>query len=136
MLALISMSRDALSLTGGLAQRLKGYGIKSHTIRVGEVTARGYEASDFADAGSRYLSDERYKRHKRHIFDNKNNFVSDVSDVSANIEDEELEPAGMGALKSALTGDGDDNELELPPSSIDASATVTVIPSPRSAIRA
>ena len=34
----------------GLAQRLKGYGIKSKTVRVEGKTAKGYAAEDFHDA--------------------------------------------------------------------------------------
>jgi hypothetical protein len=70
----------------GLARRLKGYGIKSKTVRLSEgKTPKGYCAADFADAWRRYLppaSDERHKRHKRHIFDNQNKFVADVADVA------------------------------------------------------
>jgi len=69
----------------GLAKRLKGYGIKSKTVRVGTGTAKGYTASDFADAWKRYLApltDSRHKGNSRHIFDNKNNFVSDVTAVT------------------------------------------------------
>src|SRR5262245_14431511 len=39
----------------GLARRLRGYGIKSHAIRIGPQTLRGYERADFLDAWSRYL---------------------------------------------------------------------------------
>ena len=72
----------------GLAVRLKGYGIKSKTVRLGESTAKGYDAADFADAWKRYLPPAETMRHKgniRHIFDNKNNFVTDVPDVTADI---------------------------------------------------
>ena len=70
----------------GLAVRLKGYGIKSKTVRIGETTAKGYDSTDFADAWKRYLPSPEPVRHKgniRHIFDNKNNFVTDVTDVTA-----------------------------------------------------
>ena len=40
----------------GLAHRLRQYGIKSKTIRVGEATPKGYASADFHDAWSRYLS--------------------------------------------------------------------------------
>ncbi len=39
----------------GLARRLREYGIKSRTVRIGTATPRGYEREDFADAWERYL---------------------------------------------------------------------------------
>ena len=39
----------------GLAHRLRQYGVKSKTIRVGEITPKGYVKADFVDAWSRYL---------------------------------------------------------------------------------
>jgi hypothetical protein len=39
----------------GLARRLRQYGIKSRTVRIGEATPRGYERADFVDAWSRYI---------------------------------------------------------------------------------
>jgi hypothetical protein len=70
----------------GLARRLKPYGIRSKTVRIGGSTPKGYSAADFTDAWSRYLppgSDVRHKGNKRHNFDNQNNFVADVADVAA-----------------------------------------------------
>ena len=65
----------------GLGLRLKGYGIKSKSVRVGEEkTTRGYGASDFADAWNRYLP-PAHSAHNAHKTDNKNNFVPDVRDV-------------------------------------------------------
>jgi hypothetical protein len=75
----------------GLAKRLKPYGIKSKTVRIHEKTPKGYDATDFHDAWSRYLPsalDERHKSNSRHIFDNRNNFVADVADV-ADIQEEQ-----------------------------------------------
>ena len=40
-----------------LAKLLSGYGIKSKTVRFGNSTPKGYEASQFADAFARYLAD-------------------------------------------------------------------------------
>jgi hypothetical protein len=39
----------------GLARRLRQYGIKSRTVRIGEATPKGYERADFFDAWSRYI---------------------------------------------------------------------------------
>ena len=39
----------------GLARRLREYGIRSHTVRLGNATPRGYERKDFLDAWARYL---------------------------------------------------------------------------------
>ena len=38
-----------------LANLLRGFGVSSRTIRVGDSTAKGYDAGDFSDAFSRYL---------------------------------------------------------------------------------
>jgi hypothetical protein len=39
----------------GLAHRLRQFGIKSRTIRIGDTTPKGYLRTDFHDAWSRYL---------------------------------------------------------------------------------
>jgi Protein of unknown function (DUF3631) len=39
----------------GLAHRLRQYGIKSKTIRVGDATPKGYVLTDFQDAWARYV---------------------------------------------------------------------------------
>jgi hypothetical protein len=41
----------------GLARRLKPYGIRPTTIRVGDATPKGYRREDLADAWARYLPD-------------------------------------------------------------------------------
>ncbi len=38
----------------GLARRLKEYGVKPKTIRIGQTTPRGYERSEFVDVWERY----------------------------------------------------------------------------------
>jgi hypothetical protein len=40
----------------GLAHRLKQYGIKSRTVRIGETTPKGYAKADFLEAWECYLS--------------------------------------------------------------------------------
>jgi hypothetical protein len=67
----------------GLASRLKPYGVKSKTVRVGDRTPKGYAAADFADAWNRYLAgDVRNKGNVRHKIDNQNKNVADVADVA------------------------------------------------------
>jgi hypothetical protein len=39
----------------GLALRLRQYGIKSKQVRIGEITLKGYERTDFVDVWKRYL---------------------------------------------------------------------------------
>src|SRR5690606_25704542 len=39
----------------GLSYRLRGYGVKPQTIRVGSATPKGYRRCDLLDAWSRYL---------------------------------------------------------------------------------
>jgi hypothetical protein len=78
----------------GLARRLKGYGIRSKTVRVDGKTPKGYDAADFADAWKRYLpplTDVRHKGNSRHIFDNKNNFVAGVAVVAAGDQEDAFE---------------------------------------------
>ena len=41
----------------GLAHRLRQYGIKSKTVRIGDMTPKGYAKADFHDAWRRYLPD-------------------------------------------------------------------------------
>jgi hypothetical protein len=40
----------------GLAKLLKPYGLRSHTVRIGESTPKGYYRQDFADTWDRYLA--------------------------------------------------------------------------------
>jgi hypothetical protein len=42
-----------------LSQRLRPYGVNSKTVRIGNTTPKGYAATDFADAWSRYLPSSR-----------------------------------------------------------------------------
>ncbi len=39
----------------GLAQRLRGYGVRSKSVRIGGATPKGYARADLADAWMRYL---------------------------------------------------------------------------------
>jgi hypothetical protein len=41
----------------GLAQRLRGYGVTSKTVRIGSSTPKGYAAEDLWDAWGRYLGE-------------------------------------------------------------------------------
>jgi hypothetical protein len=67
----------------GLAERLKPYGIKSKDVRIGDKHLKGYYASDLYEAWNIYLAPPvRDKGDKRDNFDNKNNFVADVTDVA------------------------------------------------------
>jgi len=45
-----------------VSNRLEGYGIKSKTVRTGNVTVKGFEISQFEDAFSRYLANSPNKR--------------------------------------------------------------------------
>jgi Protein of unknown function (DUF3631) len=64
-----------------LANRLRAYGIKSRSVRIGDAHLKGYTSADFADVWKRYLPSASDERDKRDIFDNKNNFVPDVPPV-------------------------------------------------------
>ncbi len=50
-----------------LADRLKEFGIRSGTVRIGQQTFKGYTASEFTDAWDRYLPPSDPERHKRHM---------------------------------------------------------------------
>ena len=41
-----------------LAAMLRPFGIRPHTIRIGQSTPKGYEWKDFEDAFARYLPDD------------------------------------------------------------------------------
>ena len=56
----------------GLARRLSKYEVKPKTIRDGNVTAKGYDRSDFYDAWSRYVTcdgpaNTKFKETKEHV---------------------------------------------------------------------
>jgi hypothetical protein len=96
----------------GLARRLKGYGIKSRNVRIGERVPKGYAAEDFHDAWSRYLplqADERHKGYNRYSIDNENKDVADVAPV-AQADDFDGDP--FASLKDPSYGLTD--ELDVP----------------------
>ena len=96
----------------GLGLRLKGYDIKSKTVRVGagDQTARGYSASDFADAWRRYLppAHSAHSAHSAHKIDNQNKNVRDVRDVRDGVP-EDGDP--FASLKDASHALQDDLEI-------------------------
>jgi hypothetical protein len=49
----------------GLAARLRPYGIKSRTIRIGDTTLKGYRRADFLSAWKRYLPPPPEERNSR-----------------------------------------------------------------------
>lgn len=83
----------------GLAKRLRPYGIKSKTVRVGDRTPKGYSFDDFYEPWKRYLPapalGEGNKGNSRHIFDNKNNVVADVATVADITGEDEPEPGSF-----------------------------------------
>jgi hypothetical protein len=70
----------------GLATRLRAYEIRSHQIRIGEKTLKGYRRQDFIDAWARYLASASSKRETSEtnetISGAEPSIVSDVSAVS------------------------------------------------------
>jgi Protein of unknown function (DUF3631) len=63
-----------------LAQRLRQYNIKSKQIRIGDVSLKGYEKSDFVDAWERYLPSPSPSQ-ERDTSETNEADVSGVSDV-------------------------------------------------------
>jgi hypothetical protein len=80
----------------GLAHRLRQYSIRSHQVRIGDVTLKGYRAEDFADAWKRYVPPPSQKRETSETSETKPTRpganVSDVSDVSLVPETEGPDP--------------------------------------------
>lgn len=86
----------------GLARTLKRYddNIRPRTVRIGDVTAKGYHAADFADAWARYLPPPQAsqasqpsqpdQRSSENPYESKD--VTDVTDVTdaAEVEDDPL----------------------------------------------
>lgn len=52
-----TFNRDQSITPRQIASRLREFGINSHTIRVGNVTAKGYQFLQFTDAFERYLAE-------------------------------------------------------------------------------
>src|SRR5262249_25048244 len=81
----------------GLAHRLRQYGVRPKTIRIGTGTPRGYTRSDFVDAWERYLpgpSPARSATSETSATSSENQAlivaddVSDVSDAAAEKHEE------------------------------------------------
>jgi putative DNA primase/helicase len=97
-----------------LSKLLSGYGIKSKTVRFGTSTPKGYEASQFTDAFSRYLSDPENLPQRRNDSPESNDgeagCVSDAENVAATPTPEGTqEPAsglGCGGV-AGIPGDAD-----------------------------
>jgi hypothetical protein len=65
----------------GLAKRLRGYGIKPKSIRMGPETARGYSRADFVDVWRRYVEPPENANTSNTTNTLPKKQVSDVSDV-------------------------------------------------------
>ena len=86
-----------------LASRLKQYGVKSKTVRIGDATPRGYTAADLDDAWRRYLphsssaesatsatsatSTEKPTENVSDVADGASNVADDVADVADGVAD-------------------------------------------------
>lgn len=64
----------------GLANRLRQYGIRPKTIRIGDSTPRGYDRADFEDAWARYCPPATLQKFKT---SETPKTAADVSDVAA-----------------------------------------------------
>jgi Protein of unknown function (DUF3631) len=75
----------------GLAVRLRQYGIKSKQIRIGDITLKGYDRSDFFDVWKRYLPQSSDKTKTSETCETRPNLqglgASDVSDSPSNVSD-------------------------------------------------
>jgi hypothetical protein len=91
-----------------LARLLKPYGIKSRTIRIGEVTAKGYHARDFEDAWERYLPSARASQasqpphpvHRPSTEPHHHSDVTNVTDVTAPARGATVAVSGVCAYPS------------------------------------
>jgi hypothetical protein len=64
-----------------LARRLKGFGIESKQVRVGDTTRKGYDVADFADTFTRYLPTSGTRETSETPLISTVSHVSAVSDV-------------------------------------------------------
>ncbi len=55
-----TFSRGYPIKAGAMSKKLSGYGIKSKTIRLGVITKKGFELSDFQESFGRYLSKNNF----------------------------------------------------------------------------
>jgi hypothetical protein len=101
----------------GLAYRLRQYGIKSKTDRIGEGTARGYAIADFYDAWRRYLPTTQATRPQQVTQNpkaekklNGNNGVSHVAHV-ADFQSDVCVAAGVADRVAGVAAD----DLSIPP---------------------
>jgi hypothetical protein len=60
----------------GLSQRLSRYGVERHTVRLGDVTGKGYSRSDLLDPWSRYVTDLISDGDRPQVHSSKSNYES------------------------------------------------------------
>lgn len=79
-----------------LANKLKGYGIQSKSIRIGAYTPKGFEKEQFEDAFSRYLSSSP---------ENILYTPQTATDLSLNVADKKMQPqrCGLSDTNTPLT---------------------------------
>jgi hypothetical protein len=88
----------------GLATRLRGYGVTSTTIRVGETTPKGYRAEDLADPWTRYVPDLRLSATSATPQQPQADAMFDVAD-DGHVADVSATPAQAATESDALTSD-------------------------------
>ncbi len=63
----------------GVARMLKSYGIKPHSVRIEDKTAKAYTYADFLDAWGRYLPEAQHPQHPQQPVDSDSSRVADVA---------------------------------------------------------
>ena len=100
----------------GLAQRLRQYGVRSTTVRIGEVVAKGYLRADLHDAWSRYLSISLLNKEENGGGASKAAVTSVTTVTLCKVCEDPIDPvlAGLGATTHPMCDPGDGDETDLP----------------------
>jgi hypothetical protein len=89
----------------GLALQLRKYDIKSKQIRIGEVTLKGYDRTDFVDVWQRYLPSPSDGSETSETSETSREFqglsVSPVSDTPSNVSDGVSDGSSGRAVRNA-----------------------------------
>jgi hypothetical protein len=95
-----------------IAHRLRGFGIESKQVRIGDESRKGYDVRAFDDAFARYLPAQRNRGNTGNIPTRR---VSNVSPVSQNVESATIDAVDSWLSRefAALNPDADDHGLRV-----------------------
>lgn len=87
-----------------LSDRLKGYGIRSKTVRIGYGTPKGYEREQFADAFERYLDSPNHPHQDATPKQRSNDGASSVADYENPLATTPANPQQRNTLDGRTCG--------------------------------